>query len=215
MKTTELVFILDKSGSMCGMEDDVIGGFNSMIEKQKKEEGKAYVSTVAFSNYSEVIYDRVCLESVAPLTRNDYCVDGCTALYDAIGDAIKHIRMVHKYVRPEDKPEQTIFIITTDGMENASHRYTKKSVKNMIEEQEKVGWEFVFVGANIDAVETATGIGIRSNRAVNYSVEEDTDIMFKEMSATIATFRSKGKLDEDWAQNVQGNLLSGDKKVKK
>ena len=168
--TTELVFIIDRSGSMSGFEADTIGGFNSTIEKQKAQEGKVYVSTVLFDNYSEVIHDRVDIKAIKPMTRNDYQVRGCTALLDAIGGAIHHIGNIHKYARPEDVPEHTIFVITTDGMENASHNYSSAEIKAKIKRQtEKYGWEFIFLAANIDAVETAEYIGIRRERAANYT----------------------------------------------
>ncbi len=203
---TELVFILDKSGSMSGMEKDTVGGFNAMIEKQKAQEGKAYVSTVLFSNRSEVLHDRKELANVEPLTEKDYCVGGCTALLDAIGDAVKHIGNIHKYARPEDVPERTIFLITTDGMENASRRYTSQQVKEMIRTQEeKYGWEFLFVAANIDAVETAESIGIRKERAANYCVEKDTKIVFTEMSNTIGHYRKTGAIPQGWAENIEKN----------
>ena len=141
---TEIVFILDRSGSMSGLETDTIGGFNSMIEKQKKENGEALISTVLFDNVSEVIHDRVPVQKVEPMTDRDYSVRGCTALLDAIGGAIHHIGNVHKYARKEDVPEHTLFVITTDGMENASRRYDSEKVKKMIERQkEKYGWEFL------------------------------------------------------------------------
>lgn len=167
---TELVFILDRSGSMAGLESDTVGGFNSMIEKQKKQDGECYVSTVLFDNESEVLHDRMKLGDVPKMTENDYTVRGCTALIDAIGGAIHHIGNIHKYARPEDVPEHTMFVITTDGQENASHRYTSEQVKNMIDRQkEKYGWEFLFIGANIDAGETAARYGISRDRAVNYN----------------------------------------------
>ncbi len=166
---TEMVFILDRSGSMHGMETDTIGGFNSMIEQQKKVDGQAFVSTVLFSSTSQVIHDRIDLRQIRPLTENEYRTGGSTALIDAIGQAIHHIGNVHKYAREEDVPEHTVFVITTDGMENASHIYSSNEVKAMIrKEQEKYGWEFLFLGANIDAVETAANIGIRSDRAANF-----------------------------------------------
>ena len=171
MKTniTELVFILDRSGSMAGFEADTIGGFNATIEKQKKQDGKVYVSTVLFDNESEVINDRVDIDEIRPMTENEYQVGGCTALLDAIGGSIHHIGNIHKYARPEDVPEHTVFVITTDGMENASHRYSSQEIKSKIKRQtEKYGWEFIFLAANIDAVETAESIGIRRERAANY-----------------------------------------------
>ena len=166
---TEIVFILDRSGSMSGFEADTIGGFNSTIEKQKEKDGKVYVSTVLFDNESEVLHDRVEIREVKPMTRDDYEVGGCTALLDAIGGAIHHIGNVHKYARPEDVPEHTIFVITTDGMENASRHYSSAEIKRKIKrQQERYGWEFIFLAANIDAVETADGLGIRRDRAANY-----------------------------------------------
>ncbi|MBP5633293.1 MAG: VWA domain-containing protein, partial [Clostridia bacterium] len=153
--TTELVFILDRSGSMGGLETDTIGGFNSLIERQKKEEGECFVSTVLFDNESEVIHDRVKLSEIKPMTEKEYYVRGCTALIDAIGGAIHHISNIHKYARPEDVPAHTMFVITTDGMENASRHYSSDEVKKMVEKhKEKDGWEFLFIGANIDSVET-------------------------------------------------------------
>ena len=165
---TELVFILDRSGSMAGLEKDTIGGFNSMIARQKAAEGEALVSTVLFSNESKVIHDRIDVRRVEPLTERQYVACGCTALLDAIGGAIHHISNIHKYARPEDVPAHTLFVITTDGMENASRRYDKETVKRMIERQKERGWEFLFLGANIDAVETARSFGIGADRAVNY-----------------------------------------------
>ena len=178
---TEIVFILDRSGSMSGLEADTIGGFNSMIEKQKKAEGEALISTVLFDNTSEVIHDRVSVQNIKPMTDEDYTVRGCTALLDAIGGAIHHIGNVHKYARAEDVPEHTMFVITTDGMENASRRYDSEKVKKMIERQkEKYGWEFLFLGANIDAIETARHFGISEDRAVNYhSDSEGTQLNYE------------------------------------
>lgn len=209
---TELVFILDKSGSMAGMENDTIGGFNSMIEKQKGEDGQVLVSTVMFSNASEVIHDRVSLDEIKPLTRNDYVTGGMTALLDAIGGAIHHIGNIHKYARNEDVPEHTIFIITTDGMENASRNYSSDKIKAMIKRQEeKYGWEFLFVAANIDAVETAERIGIRKERAANYDVPTGTDVLFCEMAETVTMYRKSGAIRENWKENIEAT----DKRNKK
>ena len=210
---TELVFILDKSGSMSGMEKDTIGGFNSMIEKQKKEEGTVYVSTVLFSNTSKVLHDRIDIKEIEPMTERDYQVSGCTALLDAIGGAIHHIGNVHKYARKEDVPEKTVFLITTDGMENASREYSSLRVKEMIKRQEeKYGWEFFFVAANIDAVETAEHIGIRRERAANYCVEEGTEVMYCAMSKNISEYRKTGKVREDWNKEIEATVK--DKKHK-
>ena len=188
---TEIVFILDRSGSMSGFESDTIGGFNATIEKQKEQDGKVYVSTVLFDNISEVIHDRIDINEIKRMTRRDYQVGGCTALLDAIGGAIHHIGNIHKYARPEDIPEHTIFIITTDGMENASHRYSKDRIKEMIKRQtEKYGWEFIFLAANIDAVETAENIGIRKERAANYRQTKDGVYRsYCAMSEAISTVR--------------------------
>ena len=166
---TELVFILDQSGSMSGLESDTIGGFNAMIEKQKKADGEALVSTVLFSDSSRVLHDRVDIRKIEPMTEQQYSVGGCTALIDAIGSAIHHIGNVHKYIRDEDVPEHTIFVITTDGMENASHMYSSDEVKAMVKrEKEKYGWEFMFLGANIDAVSVASRMGISQSRTSCY-----------------------------------------------
>ncbi len=201
---TELVFILDRSGSMSGLEKDTIGGFNSMIEKQKKQDGECYVSTVLFDNVSEVIHDRVKLFEIKPMTEEDYYVRGCTALIDAIGSAIHHIGNIHKYARLEDVPEHTMFVITTDGMENASHRYSAEKVREMIKhEKEKYGWEFLFIGANIDAIETAARYGIDSDRAVNYHADEKgTKILYETVSDTIHSMRANAPIQANWSENI-------------
>ena len=188
---TELVFILDRSGSMSGFEADTVGGFNSMIQKQKEQDGTVYVSTVLFDNTSKVIHDRVDIREIRTMTEDDYQVRGMTALYDAIGDAIHHIGNVHKYARPEDVPEHTIFVITTDGMENASHRYSGRDIKAKIKrQQEKYGWEFIFLAANIDAAETAESIGIRRERAANYrQTKEGVGKSYAAMSMAISSVR--------------------------
>ncbi len=201
---TELVFILDRSGSMSGLEADTIGGFNSMIERQKETEGEALVSTVLFDDESRVVHDRVDIRRIEPMTRKDYYVGGCTALLDAVGGAIRHIGTVHKYARPEDVPEHTIFVITTDGMENASHRYSPEEVKRMIERQkEKYGWEFMFLGANIDAVTAAARIGIDRSRAVNYrSDSEGTRLNYRVVSEALHCMRRNEALHEDWSREI-------------
>lgn len=207
---TELVFIIDRSGSMAGFESDTIGGFNSMIEKQKNEgEGMVYVSTVLFDNYSEVLHDRVPIRDVKPMTRKEYSVRGCTALLDAIGGAIHHIGNVHKYARKEDVPAHTIFVITTDGMENASQSYSSDKVKAMIKRQtEKYGWEFIFVAANIDAIETADRIGIRRERAANYrQTREGYAECYEAMSTFVTMSRCAEPMADDtaWKKNLEEN----------
>ena len=202
---TEIVFILDRSGSMAGYDEDTIGGFNATIEKQKKLDGTCYVSTVMFANQSKVIHDRVRLDEIEKMTENDYQVGGGTALLDAIGRSIHHIGNVHKYARPEDVPEHTIFIITTDGMENASRQYDSSTVKRMISrQQEKYGWEFIFLAANIDAVETADRIGIRRERAANYRQDrEGMRTSYAAMSDAISSVRCAESLDSGaWRKNL-------------
>ena len=188
---TELVMILDRSGSMCGMEADTIGGFNGMIEKQRAEEGEVYVSAVLFDDQIEVIYDRTDISRIEPMTREQYYVRGCTALLDAVGGAISHIRNIHKYARPEDVPEKTIFVIITDGMENASRRYTYNKVRRMIERQkEQHHWEFIFLGANIDAAAEAERFGIGSSRAARYMSDcAGTALNYSVVSDAVAKMR--------------------------
>ena len=211
---TELVFILDRSGSMAGLESDTIGGFNAMIEKQKKEDGVCYVSTVLFDNYSEVLHDRIKLQNVPQMTDKDYTVRGCTALLDAIGGAIHHIGNVHKYARKEDVPAHTMFIITTDGMENASTKYDSNRVKQMIERQkEQYGWEFLFIGANIDAVETAKNFGIDENRAVNYNADKmGTKIVYETVSKAVYSVRADAPLQADWSADIDADYKKRGKK---
>ena len=213
---TELVFILDRSGSMAGLETDTIGGFNSMIEKQRKEDGECFVSTVLFDNYSEVLHDRVKLSEVKPMTDEEYTVRGCTALIDALGGAIHHIGNVHKYARPEDVPAHTMFIITTDGQENASHKYTSDRVKHMIERQkERYGWEFLFIGANIDAVETAARYGIDRDRAVKYKADsQGTQLLYKAVSNAVCSVRANAPLCADWSEEIDTDYQKRGKKSK-
>ena len=206
---TELVFILDRSGSMSGLEADTIGGFNAMIEKQKQEPGQALVSTVLFDHETLVIHDRVDVRKIAPMTPKEYQVRGCTALLDAVGSAIHHIGNVHQYAREEDRPEKTLFIITTDGMENASRHYSYDRVRRMIEhEKRKYGWEFLFLGANIDAAREAARFGIEEDRAANYHADsEGTGLIYEIVNEAICQVRQcsaplsadwKAKLNEDY-----------------
>ncbi len=205
---TEIVFILDRSGSMSGLEADTIGGFNSLIAKQKKEEGQAIVSTVLFDDRSEVLHDRVPLESIKTMTDRDYFVRGCTALLDAIGGAIHHIGNVHKYAREEDRPEKTLFIITTDGMENSSRHYTYPKVKAMVERQKsRYGWEFLFLGANIDALEVAGHFGINKDYAANYHCDEEgTALNYEVLNEAICRVRGENKpLSADWKERIDAD----------
>ncbi len=206
---TELVFILDRSGSMGGLESDTIGGFNGLIEKQKREPGEAYVSTVLFDDVCEVIHDRVPLAEVPKLTEKEYFMRGCTALLDALGGAIHHIGNVHKYAREEDRPEKTLFVITTDGLENASKLYSYGDVRRMVERQkEKYGWEFLFLGANIDAIAAAADIGIRAERAVQYKSDAiGTALNFAAVGAAISTVReARGPLTADWKAIIEKDV---------
>ena len=205
---TEIVFILDRSGSMSGLEADTIGGFNSMIEKQKKEAGEALISTVLFDNFSEVIHDRIPVGRVEPMTDREYYVRGCTALLDAIGGAIHHIGNIHKHAREVDVPEHTLFVITTDGMENASRRYDYETVRRMIERQkEKYGWEVLFLGANIDAAKEAARFGIDADRAVNYKCDEEgTALNYEVISAAVCSVRAAQPLCADWNRRIDEDV---------
>jgi len=218
---TEIVFILDRSGSMSGLEADTIGGFNSMMAKQKKEVGEALVSTVLFDDECEVLHDRVLIGQVPQMTEDEYYVRGCTALLDAVGGAIHHIGNVHKYARVEDRPEKTLFVITTDGMENASHRYSYKKVQAMIKrQQEKYGWEFIFIGANIDAIEEAQRFGIRKERAVNYVHDQmGTETLYSAVSKAVCAVRMadvpslSSAIDQcEWNGDINSDYMKRGKK---
>ena len=209
---TELVFILDRSGSMRGLEADTIGGYNSLLEKQKMEDGEAIVSTVLFDDEQQVLHDRVDIKKIEAMTRKEYYVRGCTALLDAVGGAIHHVGNVHKYAREEDRPGKTLFIITTDGMENSSRRYSYDKVKKMIERQkEKYGWEFLFLGANIDAIDVAGRFGIAPSRAVNYECDsEGTQLNYQIISETVSKVRACRSremvaevLNDDWKAEIE------------
>lgn len=201
---TELVFILDRSGSMRGLEQDTIGGFNAMLDRQREAEGQALVSTVLFDSGTEVIHDRVDVRKVEPMTEKQYAVRGCTALLDAVGGAIHHIGNVHKYAREEDRPARTLFVITTDGMENASRRYDAGRVREMIRRQtERYGWEFLFLGANIDAVQTAGRFGIDADRAANYHSDSlGTALNYDVLGDAIHAVRGGKPLDSNWKQRI-------------
>ena len=201
---TELVFILDRSGSMSGLEADTIGGFNSLVKKQQGEDGRAYVTTVLFNDKSQTVHDRLDVQKVEPMTERVYTVGGCTALLDAIGDTIRHIGNIHKYARPEDVPAHTLFVITTDGMENASHRYSADEVRRMIEkEKEKYGWEFLFLGANIDAVGMAQRIGISPDRAVDYCCDAaGTQLNYEVVADCVSDVRAGRGVSKNWCAPI-------------
>lgn len=203
--TTELVFILDRSGSMSGLESDTIGGFNAMIARQKNENSVSFVTTVLFDTRFERIHDRLKIEDVPAMTERDYTPGGCTALLDAIGDTVRHIARIHKYARPEDVPEKTVVVITTDGMENASHHYKLEEIRQLIEhEQEKYGWEFLFLGADIDAVEAAGSIGISSARTANFMHDDrGVELCFDAVSDAVSAVRSCGALPTSWNHRVE------------
>ena len=201
---TEIVFILDRSGSMAGLEGDTIGGFNAMIEKQRLEPGEAVVSTVLFDTHSDVIHDRLKLDQIPRLTDREYCVRGCTALLDAVGGAIRHIATVHKYAREEDRPEKTLFVITTDGMENASRQYTYEKVRSLIEKQKReYGWEFLFLGANIDAAQEAARFGIDADWAADYHADpKGTEVIYDAVCEAVQDFRASRPMQSSWKKRI-------------
>ena len=205
---TELVFILDRSGSMAGLEQDTIGGFNAMIEKQKRQEGTCYVSTVLFDSRSEMLHDRLPLHEVPKMTEADYTVRGSTALLDAVGDAIHHVERIHKYARSEDIPAHTLFVITTDGMENASHHYDTETIRQMIHRKKRQSdWEFLFIGANIDAVETAAQYGIERDRAVNYHADKrGTRMLYESVAQAVGTVRAHRPLSAEWCEDLNSDF---------
>jgi len=205
--TTELVFILDCSGSMAGLEQDTIGGFNAMLERQKNEEGTVWISTVLFNSETKVIHDRLPLAQVTPMTEREYAVGGTTALLDAIGGAIHHIGNIHKYARREDVPQRTLFVITTDGMENASRRYDYEKVRQMISrQQEKYGWEFLFLGANIDAAAEAARFGIGADHAADYHCDaEGTALNYEAISEAVRTVRCGKSVPPSWKANIDAD----------
>ena len=207
-KLTEIVFILDRSGSMAGLEDDTVGGFNAFVENQKKTEGEAVLSAVLFSNDSEVIYDRVDIQKIEPMTDAQYRVGGCTALLDAIGGAVHHIKNVHKYAREEDRPAKTVFVITTDGMENASRAYSYDDVQKLVcHEQEKHGWEFLFLGANMDAIAAAKSFGIREDRAVRYKRDPaGTALNYDVVGGAVSSIRRRNELKKDWSAPIEADV---------
>ena len=207
---TEIVFILDRSGSMSGLEQDTIGGFNSLIEKQKKEDGEAYISTVLFDHISEVLHDRVDLKKIKPMTEDEYYVRGSTALLDAVGGAINHIGNIHKYARKEDVPEKTIFVIMTDGYENASRRYDYDEIRRMITRQKKkYDWEFMFLGANIDVISEARKFGVDEEMAVEFlNDKKGTAVSYDAICDAVSNCRTYGAVPPTWKANIENDRRS-------
>ena len=205
---TELVFILDRSGSMSGLEQDTIGGFNAMMEKQRREDEKTLVTTVLFDGQHEIIHDRLPLDRVPPLTEREYYPRGCTALLDAVGSTIRHIAHIHKYAVPEARPDKTLFVITTDGMENSSREYSYERVKQLIaHEQEKYGWEFLFLGANIDAAAEGAKFGIREDRTATYKCDSvGTNLNFEVIGDAVCQMRSSKTLPSDWRARIDEDV---------
>ncbi len=208
---TEIVMILDRSGSMAGLEKDTIGGYNAFLERQKQTEGTVLVSTVLFDDTAEVLHDRVELSKISPMTDREYYVRGCTALLDALGEAIHHIANIHKYAREEDRPEHTIFVITTDGMENASRHYTFDKVRRMVmRQQEQYGWEFLFFGANMDAIAAAGRFGINEDRAVTFiSDRVGTRLNYEAMSEAVTEMRRAPKgtrISASWKKDIEDDV---------
>lgn len=205
--TTEIVFILDRSGSMAGLESDTIGGFNALIEKQKRQGSAARISLILFDDQTDIVLDRVPIMQVGALSEDEYYVRGCTALLDAVGKSVTHISGLHQSMKKENRPEKTLFIITTDGMENSSQEYSLSQVKNLIEKQkERYHWEFLFLGANIDAIKTADSMGIRANRSANFHADEKGLMKkFKAIDSAISKIQSVEELDDDWAAELNAD----------
>ncbi|NMB08627.1 MAG: VWA domain-containing protein [Tissierellia bacterium] len=211
---TELVFILDKSGSMSGLEDDTIGGYNAMLKKQQKEAGEAMVTTVLFDNEYEILHDRINIKEIRPITEKEYFVGGCTALLDAIGKTIHKIHNTQKQIKEEFRANKIMFVIITDGMENASREYSYEKISEMIEKQKKeYNWEFIFLGANIDAIATARKVGISEDRAANYHADsEGTALNYDVIGETISNFRANKSIDEDWKERIEKDYIKRKKK---
>lgn len=205
---TEVIFIIDESGSMHGLEKDTIGGFNSLLLKQKKEEGECLVSTVLFNTINKTLHDRISINNIKELEEKDYNPSGCTALLDALGETINKIKNIHKYIREEDIPVKTMFIITTDGMENASIKYTKKEIKQMIENQKEKGWEFIYLAANIDAVSSAKEYGIDEDSCTDYVCDKlGNAVVYECMSKAISCVRKKKKVERGWNKEAKEDFI--------
>lgn len=207
---TELVFILDRSGSMSGLESDTIGGYNAMLEKQRLEDGKAFVTTVLFDDQYKILHDRVAIKNVQPITNKDYYVRGTTALLDAIGKSINKTVNTIRNLYEEDRPSKVLFVIITDGMENASTEFTYERIKQMIEhEKEKYSWDFIFLGANIDAISTAARFGISEDMASNYHADsEGTQVNYESISYVVSSIRSGKKVDRSWKEKIEKDYES-------
>ena len=216
MKTNivELVFILDKSGSMSGLESDTIGGYNAMLKKQQEEQGEVIVTTVLFDDNYELLHDRINIKGIRPITEKDYFVGGCTALLDAMGKTIHKIGNAQRHTDEEHRADKVMFVITTDGMENASHEYTNEKIKNMVEMQkEKYGWEFIFLGANIDAISTAARFGIESDRAANYNADgEGTRLNYEAVNYVVSELRANRTITDSWKDKIDEDFVERRKK---
>jgi len=201
---TELVFILDKSGSMAGLETDTIGGFNTLLAKQKKEKGEAVITTVLFDNNYEILHDRKDIRQVDPITDKEYFVAGSTALLDALGRTINRIGKAISEMREQDRPGKVMVVIITDGMENASREFKYSQIKHMIEHQQtKYAWEFIFLGANIDAVAAAEQVGIRADRSATYNADEQgTRLNYETVCCAVSEFRSGKEIDQTWKAKI-------------
>lgn len=207
-QVTEVVFILDRSGSMCGLEKDTIGGFNSVLSKQKEGEGEVLVSTVLFDNKCQVLHDRLPIQKIHPITEKEYYVRGCTALLDAVGGAVHHIGNIHKYAREEDRPSKTLFVIITDGMENSSKHYDYAKVKQMIErQQERYGWEFMFLGANMDAISEARRFGIKEHMAAEYLCDDvGTALNYEAVNEVVCGVRACKEMTDGWKKQIEADV---------
>lgn len=218
---TEIVFILDRSGSMGGLENDTIGGFNSMIDKQREEDGEAIITTVLFDDKMKMVHDRVPISNIKKMTRKDYYVQGCTALLDALGKTIKYINTKQKEMPDDERPEKTMFIITTDGAENSSREFDFATIKKMVtKKQNKKNWEFLFIGANIDAIGAASSIGIKANRSVNYIADaKGTAVTYACLSKAVSQMRTAPSVEcvdamlEGWNESIKADEASRKKKA--